>query len=166
MEGVRKEHGWFGRRARGRAKVVHLEDLGSNWESESLAEPQGPQTFGRWNGRPMAGTPIEADDTLYATLVKAVECLPERQRRVIELHYFEGKRLCDAAEEMRVGRPWVSRLHDQAIDRLRVELGKGIVVPLASRASTGSESPAVGRREDSHRRDGRPRPPLVGQSRK
>jgi RNA polymerase sigma factor for flagellar operon FliA len=169
LEGVRKEHGWFGRRARGKAKIVHLEDLaGGHWENEclgALADPGLPVSR-RWNGRPMCGPQVEADDSVYAALATELERLPERQRRVIELHYYKDKKLSEAAEEMQTGRPSVSRLHARAIDNLRVGMGKGTVVPLPSRSRTRKQSGVPDRQEGKARRQEQSPSRLVRQARK
>jgi RNA polymerase sigma factor for flagellar operon FliA len=55
-------------------------------------------------------------------VLKALQKLPERQRRVIRGWYFEGRRLDDVAQELGISKSWASRLHHQALDRLRASL--------------------------------------------
>jgi len=49
----------------------------------------------------------------------ALGALPDRQRRLVTKHYWEGKSLVAAAAELGVSKSWASRLHAQAVDRLR-----------------------------------------------
>ncbi len=63
-------------------------------------------------------------------LIKSlVVSLPEQERSVIEMTYFEGltfeetaKRLVRKRSDMRLSRSWVSRIHAKALARLRVRL--------------------------------------------
>jgi RNA polymerase sigma factor for flagellar operon FliA len=55
-------------------------------------------------------------------LLQALKQLPERHRRVIRARYFEGRQLDDVARELGVSKSWASRLHGQALRRLRAEL--------------------------------------------
>ena len=57
-------------------------------------------------------------------LLEALTRLPERHRRVIRARYFEGRRLDDIARELGVSKSWASRLHHQALARLRAELSE------------------------------------------
>jgi RNA polymerase sigma factor for flagellar operon FliA len=49
----------------------------------------------------------------------ALDRLPERERRVLVLHYFEGARMREIGEAMGISEPRVSQLHTQALARLR-----------------------------------------------
>ena len=49
----------------------------------------------------------------------AIAKLPERERQLVTLHYFEGKNLLEAGAELGISKSWASRLHAQAVDRLR-----------------------------------------------
>ena len=60
---------------------------------------------------------------LAAFLCGMLVHLPEKERQIIELHYFEGWTF----EEMRhhfagVSRSWLSRLHSRAVKRLRAQI--------------------------------------------
>ncbi len=49
-----------------------------------------------------------------------VATLPEKERIIIEQHYFRDQKLVDVAEQFAgLSKSWVSRLHDRAIDMLR-----------------------------------------------
>jgi RNA polymerase sigma factor for flagellar operon FliA len=54
-----------------------------------------------------------------ARLRAAIAQLPEAPRAVVTKHYFEGKSLLEAGAELGVSKSWASRLHAQAVDRLR-----------------------------------------------
>jgi RNA polymerase sigma factor for flagellar operon FliA len=52
----------------------------------------------------------------------ALDALPERERTLLNLHYFEGKSLQDAGAALGISKSWASRLHAQAVDRLKAAL--------------------------------------------
>jgi len=54
-----------------------------------------------------------------ARLRVAIAQLPDRPRELVTKHYFEGKSLLEAGAELGVSKSWASRLHAQAVDRLR-----------------------------------------------
>ena len=56
---------------------------------------------------------------LSAKLRKALESLPEKERALVTKHYWEGKNLLEAGEELGISKSWASRLHAQAVERLR-----------------------------------------------
>ncbi|MBS1122757.1 MAG: polymerase sigma factor for flagellar operon [Deltaproteobacteria bacterium] len=56
---------------------------------------------------------------LSSRLREALEQLPERERALLTKHYWEGKNLLEAGEELGISKSWASRLHAQAVDRLR-----------------------------------------------
>jgi len=82
---------------------------------ESLREDQGFDPGGE--------TPaiVERLDTgrLGARLREAIERLPERERELVKKHYWEGKNLLEAGAELGISKSWASRLHAQAVERLR-----------------------------------------------
>jgi RNA polymerase sigma factor for flagellar operon FliA len=49
----------------------------------------------------------------------AIERLPERERALVTKHYWEGKNLLEAGAELGMSKSWASRLHAQAVQRLR-----------------------------------------------
>ena len=49
----------------------------------------------------------------------AMRKLPDKERALVEKHYWEGKNLLEAGEELGISKSWASRLHAQAMDRLR-----------------------------------------------
>lgn len=56
---------------------------------------------------------------LTARLAEAIEQLPERERALMKKHYYEDKNLLEAGVELGISKSWASRLHAQAVDRLR-----------------------------------------------
>jgi RNA polymerase sigma factor for flagellar operon FliA len=64
---------------------------------------------------------VEQLDTgrLGARLRAAIEQLPERERALLQKHYWEGKNLLEAGAELGISKSWASRLHAQAVERLR-----------------------------------------------
>lgn len=125
-DGVRRECNWFGRRLAGVVTVVHVEDLAPDgWEDWlGQLDEQGTPTRTIWNGRPMYQPTSDGEVGVHARLVDEVRRLPKRQRRLIQLHYYQGKKLVDAAKEMGVQRPSASRLRMKAVQRLRDALGR------------------------------------------
>ena len=59
---------------------------------------------------------------LRAKVNAALASLPERERALVEKHYLEGKNLLEAGEELGISKSWASRLHAQAVGRLRARL--------------------------------------------
>lgn len=57
-------------------------------------------------------------DELVEALHQSVRQLPEQQRSLIELAYFEGLTLKEAGEKLGISKSWASRLHDKALHAL------------------------------------------------
>lgn len=57
-------------------------------------------------------------------LLTAIESLPEREKTLLIKHYWEGKNLLEAGKELGISKSWASRMHAQAVDRLREALEK------------------------------------------
>ena len=56
-----------------------------------------------------------------------VATLPEKERIIIEQHYFQDRKLVEVAEQFAgLSKSWVSRLHDRAIDMLREKIGEAV----------------------------------------
>ena len=55
-------------------------------------------------------------------VTKAIEDLPERQRLVLSLYYYEDLNLKEIGKVLRVTESRVSQVHAQAITRLRAKL--------------------------------------------
>jgi RNA polymerase sigma factor for flagellar operon FliA len=61
-------------------------------------------------------------DEVYQIVVKAIEELPERERRVISLYYNERLSMREVGEIMHVSESRISQIHTRAITRLRLRL--------------------------------------------
>lgn len=49
----------------------------------------------------------------------AIEALPEKEQALMKKHYWEGKNLLEAGAELGISKSWASRLHAQAVEKLR-----------------------------------------------
>ena len=58
----------------------------------------------------------------HATLTRAVDQLPERERHIVAMHYFQGRKFKDLGAELGVSEPRISQLHARAMQRLRTIL--------------------------------------------
>ncbi len=65
-------------------------------------------------------TNLESQHRIRAAVAK----LPERERRLMELYYFEDKSLEDVGTELGLSRSWACRLHARAVGLLRRTLAK------------------------------------------
>ena len=63
-----------------------------------------------------------AREELRRALRSAVEVLPDRQRALVERHYFAGENFDAIAVDLGVSKSWASRLHAQAMGSLAVSL--------------------------------------------
>ena len=74
---------------------------------------------------------------IEATVVSVLHGLPEKERRLIELYYFEDKTLEEAGNALGLSKSWASRLHARAIDLLKAGLerfaprGESVALPAA-----------------------------------
>jgi RNA polymerase sigma factor FliA len=74
-----------------------------------------------------AGESSNTERTVEANFVKArlaqaMEQLPERERRIVAMHYFRGIKFKDLGEMLGVSEPRISQLHSRAMSRLKVIL--------------------------------------------
>jgi RNA polymerase sigma factor FliA len=67
---------------------------------------------------PAAGERLDTS-RLTAKLREALAGLPEKERALVTKHYWEGKNLLEAGAELGISKSWASRLHAQAVERLR-----------------------------------------------
>ncbi len=56
---------------------------------------------------------------LARKLRKAFARLNDKERALVTKHYYEGKNLLDAGAELGISKSWASRLHTQAVEKLR-----------------------------------------------
>ncbi len=52
-------------------------------------------------------------------LAAAFATLPKKERALMRKHYWEGKNLLEAGAELGMSKSWASRIHAQAVERLR-----------------------------------------------
>ncbi len=107
---------WLPRRARAAASrtdatppvVVRLDDVSPTNPSRALVSSD-------------ASDVEAAVDTklVRRSLEKAVEQLPERERKIVSLHYFRGMKFKDLGALLGVSEPRISQLHARAMGRLR-----------------------------------------------
>ena len=120
LDGIRTQH-WLGRREYRRLQsgstTGHIQFV----EIAEWVEAPGDA---RWSGRRMAQLPCAEDDSLQVLVAAQLRHLPERERRLIELCYYEGKTLSRAAAEMGFRRSWASRLVARALVTLRAAIEK------------------------------------------
>lgn len=55
-------------------------------------------------------------------LRQLVDQLPNEERRLVRMVYFEGKTLQDASSQMGISKSWASRLHSRILERLAGQL--------------------------------------------
>lgn len=116
VDGIRTQH-WLGRRAYERLQADPTASDVQFVEFDQWAEESGDA---RWTGRRMAQVPFAEDDSLQILVAAELRHLPERQRRLVEVRFYERKTLSQAAAEMGFRRSWASRLLARAIATLRV----------------------------------------------
>ena len=49
---------------------------------------------------------------------EAIESLPDKERKLVKMYYFQNKTLEEAGEDMGLSKSWTSRLHARALDIL------------------------------------------------
>jgi RNA polymerase sigma factor for flagellar operon FliA len=71
-----------------------------------------------------AGSPEEAllHEERLVKMREALEKLPDRERHMIEGHYFKGKRFDTLSAELGISKSWGSRVHTHALDLLKQAL--------------------------------------------
>jgi RNA polymerase sigma factor FliA len=65
----------------------------------------------------------------------AVDSLAERDRQIIERHYFGGDSLLEIGRDMGRSRSWASRAHSGALARLRAALDPDALAPAPARVA-------------------------------
>ena len=80
--------------------------------------------FDRSDDRPGADAQLDRG-RMAGKLRAALDALPEKERALMTKHYWEGKNLLEAGAELGISKSWASRLHAQAVDRLRTVIDDG-----------------------------------------
>lgn len=103
---------WMPRRMRAQAaknqstlNVVRIDDVSEHDQGRHLAvSPLAEQLL--------------TDQETRERVVMAMLQIPDRERQIIEDHYFDGIKLKDLAQRLGVSEPRVSQLHSRAVERL------------------------------------------------
>jgi RNA polymerase sigma factor for flagellar operon FliA len=104
-------------------------------------------------GLQVADEQMTADQKLEFEQLKqrvrgAMDQLPERERKLLQGYYFEGKTLEEAGAEIGQSKSWASRLHARAIEQLKKALSEDGEAPSQQRrkpnAGTHVERARVG----------------------
>ncbi|XXT16573.1 sigma-70 family RNA polymerase sigma factor [Sorangium sp. So ce429] len=109
---------WLSRRAREAVEAGAAGAVGGSTAFVSLSEVTPTEESVHMSGGDDPIEAISAQATRRA-LGFAIAQLPERERRVIGMYYFEGAKLKDIGAELGVGEPRVSQLHTRALGMLR-----------------------------------------------
>jgi RNA polymerase sigma factor for flagellar operon FliA len=75
---------------------------------------------------------------------RAMQTLPEKERRLIELYYYEDRSMTEAGAALGLSKSWTSRLHARAVDLLKSALERTELAPNAGDRKSrkaGSRSP-------------------------
>jgi RNA polymerase sigma factor for flagellar operon FliA len=74
-----------------------------------------------------AATPADQIDIrrMASRLREAIAALPAKERALVTKHYWEGKNLLQAGAELGISKSWASRLHAQAVEKLRLIVDGG-----------------------------------------
>ena len=83
-------------------------------------------------------------EQLKGRVKAAIEHLPEKEKKLLQGYYFQGKTLEEAGAEIGQSKSWASRLHARAIERLKQELEEEDMpaIPPAGPRRPGHGSPA------------------------
>jgi RNA polymerase sigma factor FliA len=105
----------------GAAALTAIQDAMSAIRTMYMTSLEALQQRQRFDLVDEAPDVIEQLDTnrLAVRLRTAIEQLPERERELVKKHYWEGKNLLEAGAELGISKSWASRLHAQAVERLR-----------------------------------------------
>lgn len=77
---------------------------------------------------------------------EALQSLPEKERRLLELYYFEDRSLLDAGQALGLSKSWASRLHARAVTLLKEALERGGALPTDELDDSDSYRPGRARR--------------------
>ena len=72
---------------------------------------------------------------------KAVDKLPDNEKKLLIAYYYEGKTLQEAGEVIGQSKSWASRLHARAVERLKDFLAEERAIEGASAGSKKKEAP-------------------------
>ncbi|MGH7284823.1 MAG: sigma-70 family RNA polymerase sigma factor [Polyangiaceae bacterium] len=120
---------WLSRRDR-----MKIREAVANGATPSMLPPRGfiafddlpPSMQGMNIADEGAANPLaQMEERMESSALKiAIESLPERERRIVTAHYFQGTQLKTVAAELGVSEPRVSQLHARAMGMLRNALAE------------------------------------------
>lgn len=104
-------------------KAVSLASLDEVW-SGGESDDEGSLSLGQMIQDASSADPASqvADDDVKRILAESIDRLPERERLVISLYYYEELTLREIGEVLSVSESRVSQLHTRAMLRLRASL--------------------------------------------
>lgn len=98
------------------SNLVSLNDYLEQGGSEVPNEPGGSSQFD-------APEDVIEQDELKEMIMEALELLTERERRVVELYYYEELSLKEISRVLEVSESRVSQLHTKALEKMKNKLG-------------------------------------------
>ncbi|MDX1691509.1 MAG: SigB/SigF/SigG family RNA polymerase sigma factor [Acidimicrobiia bacterium] len=101
-------------------EILEAMEAGSTFTLSSLDQPMRSES-----GAPTLGDTVGRDDQVYALVERlaavepAIRSLPERQRRILYLRFYEGLTQSEIGERVGVSQVHVSRLLSRALGHIR-----------------------------------------------
>ena len=77
---------------------------------------------------------------------QAIESLPDKERKLVKMYYFQNKTLEDAGTDLGLSKSWTSRLHARALEILFKKINHCVRVDRGSPEEEGTTGEAVGGR--------------------
>lgn len=107
-------------------EVLEAMELGRTaYQSVSIDEPAGEQDTATLADRLAASEDAGETASNRASLARLLDCLPDRERRILHLRFFEDRTQSEIAEEIGISQMHVSRLIARSLDQLREISGRG-----------------------------------------
>jgi len=95
--------------------------------------------------RPRAEELVE-EEQQRSVVREALASLPEKERRLLELYYFEERSLLEAGAALGLSKSWSSRLHARAVTLLKEALERGGALPTGDGDEDAAFRPGRARR--------------------
>lgn len=114
---------WLPRRAR--ATAAEAQENGDHARAVAPAVVRFDDVSDWEQGRCLATDEMSSGELVLdakvtrASLTRAVDQLPSRERHIVSAHYFRGVKFKELGLELGVSEPRISQLHSRAIERLR-----------------------------------------------
>lgn len=101
-------------------REVSVDDLGLELESEDVMLKKISNEYFRNSKYEITPEQRLSRSELLSYLKFKINKLPEKQRRLLRLRYFEGKNISEISEIFgNINRSWIWKLHDQGIQSLK-----------------------------------------------